>query len=196
MALTRRYAVTKGVFLWLVWEYARALHHCNQPVFRNVYPTSSMLCRATVVRPQRLLRQRQHQRSMWLQQSVGVCVLHTSSECEYSFMYSIKKRENTHSSSGIRWVLIHCLQCTAVHAHTYTLHTQQMVASTWLGDHQGRPSAHTNSLHKLHMARYQVLLTITIAVHGIPRHTHNRSFKCVFPLFYHRHYHQKNTWSG
>ena len=31
-----------------------------------------------------------------------------------------------------------------------------MVASTWLGNHQGRPSAPTNSLHKLHMARYQV----------------------------------------
>ena len=31
-----------------------------------------------------------------------------------------------------------------------------MVASTWLGDHQERPSAPTNSLHKLHMARYQV----------------------------------------
>ena len=45
------------------------------------------------------------------------------------------------------------------HAHTYTLHTQQLVASTWLGDHQGRLSAPTNSLHKLHMARYQVLLT-------------------------------------
>ena len=43
-----------------------------------------------------------------------------------------------------------------MHAHTSTLHTQQMVASTWLGDHQGRPSAPTNSLHKLHMARYQV----------------------------------------
>ena len=28
-----------------------------------------------------------------------------------------------------------------MHAHTSTLHTQQMVASTWLGDHQGRPSA-------------------------------------------------------
>ena len=47
-------------------------------------------------------------------------------------------------------------QCT--HAHTSTLHTQQLVASTWLGDHQGRPSAPTNSL-QLHMARYQVLLT-------------------------------------
>ena len=34
-----------------------------------------------------------------------------------------------------------------------------MVASTWLGDHQGRPSAPTNSLQKLHMARYKVLLT-------------------------------------
>ena len=42
------------------------------------------------------------------------------------------------------------------HAHTYTLHTQHMMASTWLGDHQGRPAAPTNSLHKLHMARYQV----------------------------------------
>ena len=31
-----------------------------------------------------------------------------------------------------------------------------MVASTWLGDHQGRPSAPTNILHKLYMARYQV----------------------------------------
>ena len=34
-----------------------------------------------------------------------------------------------------------------------------MLASTWLGDHQGRPSAPTNSLHKLHMVHYQVLLT-------------------------------------
>ena len=33
------------------------------------------------------------------------------------------------------------------------------MASTWLDDHQERPSAPTNSLHKLHMARYQVLLT-------------------------------------
>ena len=39
-----------------------------------------------------------------------------------------------------------------------------MVASTWLGDRQGRPSAPTNSLQKLHMARYQVLLTITITI--------------------------------
>ena len=28
----------------------------------------------------------------------------------------------------------------------FTLHTHQMVASTWLGDHQGRPSAPTISL--------------------------------------------------
>ena len=42
---------------------------------------------------------------------------------------------------------------------THTLHTQHMVASTWLGDHQGRPSTPTNSLHKLHMAQHQVLLT-------------------------------------
>ena len=46
-----------------------------------------------------------------------------------------------------------------MHAHTYTLHTQHMAACAWLGDHQGGPSAPTNSLHKLHMARYQVLLT-------------------------------------
>ena len=26
------------------------------------------------------------------------------------------------------------------HAHTSTLHTPQMVAGTWLGDHQERPS--------------------------------------------------------
>ena len=51
------------------------------------------------------------------------------------------------------------------HAHTTTLHTQQMVASTWLGDHQGRPFTPTNSLHKLHMARYRVhQLPITICV--------------------------------
>ena len=47
------------------------------------------------------------------------------------------------------------------HAHTSKLQTQQMVPNTWLGDHQGRPSERTNSLHKLHMAHYQVLLTIT-----------------------------------
>ena len=34
--------------------------------------------------------------------------------------------------------------------------TQQIVASTWLGNHRERPSARTNSLHKLLMARYQV----------------------------------------
>ena len=34
-----------------------------------------------------------------------------------------------------------------------------MMASTGLGDHQERPSAPTNSLHKLHTASYQVLLT-------------------------------------
>ena len=51
-----------------------------------------------------------------------------------------------------------------MHAHTFTLHTQNMVASTWLGDHQGRPYAPTNSLQKL-LARYQVLLTITITIH-------------------------------
>ena len=34
--------------------------------------------------------------------------------------------------------------------------------STWLGDHQGRPSATTNSLHTLHLVHYPVQLTITI----------------------------------
>ena len=29
----------------------------------------------------------------------------------------------------------------AVHMHHITEHTQQPLASTWLGDHQGRPSA-------------------------------------------------------
>ena len=27
------------------------------------------------------------------------------------------------------------------HAHTSTLHTQQLVATTWLSDHQGKPTA-------------------------------------------------------
>ena len=36
---------------------------------------------------------------------------------------------------------------------------------TWLADHQERPSAPTNSLHKIHMARYQVLLTYLLMVH-------------------------------
>ena len=52
---------------------------------------------------------------------------------------------------------------TKQYAHAHA-HTQQMVASTWLGDPQGKPSASTNSLHKLHMSRYQVLLTITITI--------------------------------
>ena len=43
-----------------------------------------------------------------------------------------------------------------------------MVASTWLSDHQGRLSTPTNSLHKLHTARYQVLLTITIDLNVMP----------------------------
>ena len=47
----------------------------------------------------------------------------------------------------------------AVPAHTYTLHTQHMVGSTWLGDPQGRPSVPTKSILKLHLASYQVLLT-------------------------------------
>ena len=52
------------------------------------------------------------------------------------------------------------------HAHTSTLHTQQMVASTWPGDHQERPSAPTNNLHKLHMARYRVhQLQLQLLVH-------------------------------
>ena len=41
------------------------------------------------------------------------------------------------------------------YCHKYTT---QMVASTWLDYHHGRPSALTNSLHKLHMVRYQVII--------------------------------------
>jgi hypothetical protein len=37
-----------------------------------------------------------------------------------------------------------------------------MRASTWLDYHQRRPSAPKNSFNKLHMARYQVILTTTI----------------------------------
>jgi hypothetical protein len=36
------------------------------------------------------------------------------------------------------------------HAHSCTLHTQQMVASTWHGDYQGGPSTPSNSLPELH----------------------------------------------
>ena len=50
-----------------------------------------------------------------------------------------------------------------------------LVASTWLGDHQARPSAPTNSLHKLHMARYQVhQLTITITTNKAASPIHYR----------------------
>ena len=52
-----------------------------------------------------------------------------------------------------------------MHAQTSTLHKQQMMASTWLGDHQGRPFVPTNSLHELHMGRYQVLLTYLLIIH-------------------------------
>ena len=47
---------------------------------------------------------------------------------------------------------------------------QQMVASTWLGDHRVRPSAPTNSLHKLRMTRYQVhqLQLQLAAIHYCP----------------------------
>ena len=45
-------------------------------------------------------------------------------------------------------------------AHTFTPHAQQMVASTWMGDRQGRPSKPTNRLHAT-LARYQVQLTNT-----------------------------------
>ena len=38
---------------------------------------------------------------------------------------------------------------------------QKFVASTGLGDHQGRLSAPTYSLHEQHMRRNRVLITIT-----------------------------------
>ena len=69
------------------------------------------------------------------------------------------------------------------HAHTYTLHTQQMVASNWLGDHQGRPSAPTNSLHKLHMARSTYLLTYLLTYHT---HSSIFAFAALSPPPQHR----------
>jgi len=38
-------------------------------------------------------------------------------------------------------------------------HTQKMVVSTWLGDHQEKSPAPTNGLYMLHIGCYQVLLT-------------------------------------
>jgi len=35
------------------------------------------------------------------------------------------------------------------------------MASTWLGDHHEIPSAPTNSIHELQMARYQGIITIS-----------------------------------
>ena len=43
-------------------------------------------------------------------------------------------------------------QC--IHTHTPTLHTQQMMASTWLGDHQGRPFAPTLAYGALSSSTY------------------------------------------
>ena len=46
------------------------------------------------------------------------------------------------------------------------------MASTWLGDHQGRPPVpYKNSLHKQHMVRYQVLI---IYLHAILLLTRSR----------------------
>ena len=52
--------------------------------------------------------------------------------------------------------------------YSSTLHSQHMVASTWLGDHQGRLSVPTTSLHKLHMACYQVLYLLTYLISPSP----------------------------
>jgi len=75
-----------------------------------------------------------------------------------SWIYSLRHRE-TYSIAGIystcnvsddtaeKWprlikikinIKYRTKQCT--HTHARTLHTQQMVPGTWLGDHQGRPS--------------------------------------------------------
>jgi len=52
------------------------------------------------------------------------------------------------------WSAIISTGQSSTHAHT---NTHELVASTWLCDHQGIPSAFKNRLHELHMARYQVL---------------------------------------
>jgi len=39
--------------------------------------------------------------------------------------------------------------------HTHTLHTQYVIASTWLGDHQGRPSMPLCQLYVDFMVRYK-----------------------------------------
>ena len=69
-------------------------------------------------------------------------------------------------------------QCTHPTTHT-TLHTKQIMASAWLGDHQGRPSAPTNSLHKLHMARYQVLRTYLFTVIVLLNELYEYTYKLV-----------------
>ena len=56
----------------------------------------------------------------------------------------------------------------AVHMHKHiTVHTQHMLASTWLGDHQGRPSAPLDRPSKrLNMERQQMItITITMTKH-------------------------------
>jgi len=71
---------------------------------------------------------------------------------------------------SLLWAVIICikLSCKAnkcqtqqFHARTH-LHAQQLVVSNWLGDHQGKPSALTSTLHELHIARCQEMITITI----------------------------------
>jgi len=54
-------------------------------------------------------------------------------------------------------------QTKQLHIHIH-LHKQQLVASIWLGDHQGRPSApiaYKIYVDDLHMARNQFIITIT-----------------------------------
>jgi len=55
--------------------------------------------------------------------------------------------------------------CSLFKSVTYThihLHTQLLAVSTWLGDLQEIPSASTNSLSELRMARYQGITITTV----------------------------------
>jgi len=66
------------------------------------------------------------------------------------------KNQLSHPDGPEKQISDKAVTCTHIHLHT----TQLWLV--WLGNHQGIPSASTNSLHELRMARYQVIITMTI----------------------------------